>query len=64
MFCREYKKPFYVVTTRSKYSNQNNFISKKENPKEIWDKKVKNLKVNNIYFEEVERKFITKIFAD
>ena len=63
LFCREYKKPFYVVTTRSKYSNKNIFISKKENPKEVWDKH-KNLKVSNIYFEEIEKKFITKIFTD
>jgi translation initiation factor 2B subunit (eIF-2B alpha/beta/delta family) len=64
LLCGEYKKPLYVVTTRSKFSNKNNFKPKKENPQEIWDKKVKNLSVSNVYFEEVEKKLITKKFTD
>ena len=64
LFCREFKKPFYVVTTRSKFSNRKNYEPKKENSNEVWNKKAKNLEVSNIYFEEVENKFITKIFTD
>ena len=64
LFCKEYKKPFYVVTTRSKFSKRKSFKAKNENSKEIWNKSVNNLKVNNVYFEEVEKKFITKIFTD
>ncbi|MCW8818066.1 MAG: hypothetical protein OQK52_09365, partial [Ignavibacteriaceae bacterium] len=60
LFCIECKKPFYVVTTQSKFSNRNNFNSKKENPKEVWDKLSKNLNVRNIYFEEVDKKYVTK----
>lgn len=64
LFCRESKKPFYVVTTRSKFSNRNSFKPKKENSNEVWNKKLKNLEVSNIYFEEVGNKFITKIFTE
>ena len=64
IFCKEYKKPFYVVTSKSKLSKKKIFKAKKEKPQEIWDKKVKNLSISNIYFEEIEKKLITKIFTD
>ncbi len=64
LLCKEYKKPFYVVTSKSKLSKKKIFKPKKENPQEIWDKKVKNLSISNIYFEEIEKKLITKIFTD
>ncbi len=64
LLCREYKKPFYVVTSHSKFSRRKIFKAKKEKSQEIWDKKVKNLSIINIYFEEIEKKLITKIFTD
>lgn len=64
LLCNEYKKPFYVVTSRSKLSNKKSFKQRQENPKEIFDQRIKNLTVCNIYFEEIEKKLITKIFTD
>ncbi|MCW9066792.1 MAG: hypothetical protein OQJ78_10910 [Ignavibacteriaceae bacterium] len=64
LLCKEYKKSFFVVTMREKFSNGNTFYNRNENPKEIFDKKMKNLSVKNIYFEEIEQKFITKIITD
>lgn len=64
LFCKEYQKTFYVVTTRSKFSKRNNYKTKKENAKEVWNKPAKNLDISNIYFEEIEKRFITKIFTD
>jgi len=64
LMCKENKKPFYVVTTRSKFSNKNNFKLKKENPDEIWETKINNLSISNTYFEEVDKKLITIIFTD
>ena len=64
LLCNEYKKPFYVVTSKSKFSKKIIFKPRKESPKEILDKKVKNLSASNIYFEEIEKKLITKIFTD
>ena len=64
LFCKEYNKPFYVVTTKSKFSKNKSFKQKTEKSKEVWDKSLKNLKVSNNYFEEVEKKLLQKIFTD
>jgi translation initiation factor 2B subunit (eIF-2B alpha/beta/delta family) len=64
LICRAYNKPFYVVTTQSKFSSSDNFKIKKENPKEVLDKKNKNLTVRNIYFEEIDKKYISKVFTE
>ncbi len=64
LLCKSHKKPFYVVATGSKFSNKNSFRLLQEDPKEIWDKKLKNLTISNFYFEEIPKKFITKIFSD
>jgi translation initiation factor 2B subunit (eIF-2B alpha/beta/delta family) len=53
-----------VVTSKSKFSKKKIFKAKKEKPDEIWDKKVKNLSISNIYFEEIEKKLITKILTE
>jgi len=64
LLCREYNKPFFVVSTRNKFSKRSSFHQKNENSHEILDKNNKNLSASNIYFEEVEKKFITKIFIN
>lgn len=64
ILCKEYKKPFYVVTSKSKFTKNKSFKPNKEAPQEIWDKKLKNLRIQNVYFEEIEKKLITKIFTD
>jgi len=64
LLCKEFNKPFYVITTKEKLSNKNKFKPKNENPKEILNKTKKNLSVRNIYFEEIETKYIRKIFTD
>jgi translation initiation factor eIF-2B subunit delta len=64
LLCREYNKPLFVVTAKSKLSKKKVFKEKKEKPQEIWDNKVKNLSISNIYFEELEKKYITKIFTE
>lgn len=63
LLCKEYGKPFFVIATKSKLSSSNKFKLSREDPKEVFNKKIKNLSVSNIYFEEVEKKFITKIFT-
>ena len=64
LLCKEYNKPIYVVSTKLKISKKNIFKQKKENPEEVLKKSVNNLTVSNIYFEEIDRKFITKIITD
>jgi translation initiation factor eIF-2B subunit delta len=64
VLCREYRKPLYVVSTKSKLSTTNEFKLKNEDPKEIFSRKVQNLAVSNIYFEEIDKSLINKIFTD
>lgn len=64
LLCKDRKKPFYVITSKSKFSNQIYYKPKSENPGEVWDKKSKNLSIHNIYFEEIEKKLITKVITD
>jgi len=64
LLCKEFNKPFYVVSTRSKKSTRINFKQIEENPDEIWNKKMKHLSTLNIYFEVVEKKYISRIFTD
>ena len=64
ILCNKYKKPFYVVTAKLKISKKKNFQPKKKSSNEVWNINAKNLTVSNIYFEEIERKLITKIFTD
>jgi ribose 1,5-bisphosphate isomerase len=64
LLCKEFNKPFYVVTSKSKGSKKLIFKPKKENPDEVLKNHVKNLSISNIYFEEMEKKFISKIFTE
>jgi len=64
LFCRESQKPFYVIATRSKFSDRSSFKPKNENPYEVWNKKEEKVMVSNFYFEEVDKKLITKIFTE
>jgi len=64
LLCKEHRKPFFVVATKSKLSSSNIFKPSRENPKEVFNKRMKNLSVSNIYFEEVEKKLISKNFTN
>ncbi len=64
ILCRHYKKPFYVIASKEKRSNQTAFKSIPQNSNEVWNYSHKNLTVNNFYFEEVDKKLITKIITD
>lgn len=64
LFCKEYKKPFYVVTSKSKYSKRTHYKPEKEDSSQIWNYKNDKLSVTNFPFEEIEKKLITKIFTN
>jgi len=64
LLCKENKKPFYVVTTKSKFSGRIKFSAQKADPSKLWNYKSGGLTVSNIYFEEVEKKLITEIITD
>ena len=64
LLCKENKKPFYVVTTKSKFSGRTKFSVQKADPSKLWNYKTEGLTVSNIYFEEIEKKLITEIITD
>ena len=59
----KYKKPVYVIANSLKFSER---VVKIEHriPEEIWDKGLKNLKIENPAFGVIKAKYITKIISD
>ena len=59
----DHKKPVYVITDSLKFSER---IVKIEHriPEEIWNKNLRNLKIDNPAFSVVKSKYITKIISD
>ncbi len=64
ILCRHFKKPFYILAAKDKFSKNKIFHLKQENRNEVWEVKRKNLFVSNIYFEEIPAKLITEIITD
>lgn len=64
VLCKYYNKQFYVLADKSKISNTNKFIPKKKPMQEIWDGKPGKIKIENYYFEVIEKELITKIITD
>jgi translation initiation factor 2B subunit (eIF-2B alpha/beta/delta family) len=56
--------PTYVFVTKDKLRKDNNFENKFGEDSEIWKFKHTGLKIDNKYFEKIERKLITKIITD
>jgi len=64
VLCRYYKKPFYVLATKSKIINKTKFKIIQENPDYVWSYKHSKLQTSNIPFEEIECKLITKLITE
>jgi translation initiation factor eIF-2B subunit delta len=64
LLCKVNNKPFYVLSTKSKFSQRIKFSTKKVDPSKLWNYQSEGLTVSNIYFEEIEKKLITKIITD
>jgi len=62
--CKYFKKPFYVLTSKEKYSSGKKLIQQKQNPDEIWSYESPLLRISNFYFEEIDKKLITKIITN
>ena len=64
VLCKYYKIPFYVLTTKSKYTNKTKYNIIRENPDRVWSYKHPILLTSNISFEEIESKLLTKIITE
>ncbi len=61
---KKFKKPVYVLADKSKFTKRKNFTPSKYPSLEIWDMEHSLLSVENFYFEEVDKRLITKIITD
>ncbi len=64
LLCRQFKKPCYVLASKDKFTNKKTFYQKEQNKNEVWNFRHMLLTINNIYFEEVSKKFITKLITE
>jgi translation initiation factor 2B subunit (eIF-2B alpha/beta/delta family) len=64
VLCKHFKKPFYVLATKSKLLNKIKYKIECEDPEKVWDYKHLNLETSNIPFEEIDSKLITKIITE
>lgn len=63
ILCKYYKVPFFVVADKSKFSSKNTFDKKAMPSAEIWRNPPLNIEIPNYYFEEIDKKLITKVFT-
>lgn len=61
--CRHFNRPFYVVADRKKFTKSKRFSVKKMPPEEIWRQYPDKVKIENYYFERIDRKLITQIIS-
>ncbi len=59
-----FNKPFYVLTSKIKFSNFDKYERDLHNPHEIWSSQPNKIKIRNYYFEKIEADLITKIITD
>jgi len=64
LLSKHYKKRIYVLASKTKFLNTNNYKLISENPEKVWKFNHPKLKTINIPFEEIDKKLITGIISD
>lgn len=59
----EYKIPLYVISNSWKFTNKKLAIEQRSS-KEIWKNSPKKIQIKNFAFEEIDKKYITKIVSE
>lgn len=62
--CKEFNKPLFVLADKTKFSKDNSFDKKEMPGKEIYKGKDNDIRIENYYFEEIPKEYITKIITD
>ncbi|MBN1302744.1 MAG: hypothetical protein JW995_16115 [Melioribacteraceae bacterium] len=62
--CKYFRKPLFVLTDQTKYSEQTNFKPKNYPTDEVWSKRDSKIVIKNYYFELIPRDLITNIITD
>ncbi|MCH8034572.1 MAG: hypothetical protein IH950_12560 [Bacteroidetes bacterium] len=64
LLCKHYKKPFYVLASKSKFVSENRHKINEEDSDNIWKYVHPNLTTTNIPFEEINKGLITEIISE
>lgn len=64
ILCKNFNKPLFVTADKRKKSSSSTFKPQQKPANEVWRIKNNTIKVHNYYFEEVEKKYITRLFTD
>ncbi len=64
ILCRYASIPLFVVADKSKFTDSEYFEQAKRPENEIWDYNHKNLKIENLYFERIEKELITRVLSN
>jgi translation initiation factor 2B subunit (eIF-2B alpha/beta/delta family) len=64
ILCKHFNKPFYVVTTKSKYLNKKYYRINEDSSGKVWKYSHPNLTTKNIQFEEIDKKLIKEIISE
>ena len=64
ILCKYYKKPFYVLADKSKFSSKKTMKQRSESRNEIWQNAPHKAALKNFYFETVPPKLISKIITE
>ncbi|MCH7964899.1 MAG: hypothetical protein IH852_13285 [Bacteroidetes bacterium] len=64
LLCKHYKKPFYVLASKSKFVNKKQHKIHEESSDNIWKYVHPNLTTTNIPFEEINKGLITEIISE
>ncbi len=64
ILAKHFKKPFYVIADKSKFDKSVRSVQSLQESNEIWPNRPGKIRIKNLYFEEVPKSLITKIFTD
>lgn len=64
ILCEYFRKPFFVLANKTKFSRDNILRQKVESKNEIWNNKPPGISIDNFYFEAIPKQLITKIITD
>ena len=63
ILCKYFNIPLYVIADKSKFSNSDKFQQVERPDNEIWDFRHEKLKIENFYFEKIEKELIKKVIS-
>ncbi len=60
---KHYSKPYYIISGKKKFSNNNEFQVQEKDPDEVYST-LDDIKIRNVYFEKIEKDLITGVITE